>query len=293
MITAQDHTSSGEPGFIRTADGVNIFYRDWGEGEPVVFVASWSMPSDSWFYPMLALSEQGLRCVGFDRRGHGRSSDPGRGYDFNTLADDIAAVIEALDLRGVTLVGHSVAGAEIVRYLTRHGSERVARIALVSTTTPFLLKTADNPDGVDAAIFESVRRDQLMRDFPTWIEDNLQPFATPQTSPQMLEWVRGMALQASLQALVQMNRALTTEDFRAELAGISVPALVIHGDNDVSSPFDLTGRATSDLIPGAQLKIYEGAPHGLFVTHIERLTSDLLDFVQERAPGASFPLGVG
>jgi len=163
----------------------------------------------------------------------------------------------------------------------------------VSTTTPFLLKTADNPDGVDAAIFESVRRDQLMRDFPTWIEDNLQPFATPQTSPQMLEWVRGMALQASLQALVQMNRALTTEDFRAELAGISVPALVIHGDNDVSSPFDLTGRATSDLIPGAQLKIYEGAPHGLFVTHIERLTSDLLDFVHERAPGASFPLGVG
>lgn len=282
MSTVQAHMCrSGEPSFVRTPDGVNLFYRDWGVGAPVVFVASWSMPSDSWFYPMLALSEQGLRCVAFDRRGHGRSSDPGRGYDFDTLADDIAAVLGTLDLRGVTLVGHSVAGAEIVRYLTRHGSERISRIALLSTTTPLLLKTADNPNGIDADVFEGMRRDQLMRDFPRWIEDNLQPFATPQTSPQMLEWVRSMALQASLQALVQMNRALTTEDFRAELAEIAVPTLVIHGDHDVSSPIDLTGRATAELILGAQLKIYEGAPHGLFVTHIDRLNGDLLAFIRD------------
>ncbi len=284
MSTAQAHPTrtgdAGEPSFIRTADGVGLFYRDWGQGEPVVFVASWSMPSDSWSYPMLALSEQGFRCVAFDRRGHGRSSDPGRGYDFDTLADDIAAVLGALDLRGLTLVGHSVAGAELVRYLTRHGNGRVARIALVSTTTPLLLKMADNPNGIDAAVFESMRADQLMRDFPKWIEDNLGPFATPQTSPQMLEWVRGMALQASLQALVHLNRALTKEDFRAELAEIAVPTLVIHGDHDVSSPIDLTGRATAELIPGARLKVYEGAPHGLFVTHIDRLNADLLAFIQ-------------
>jgi len=269
--------------FIRTPDGVDLFYRDWGEGEPVVFVASWSMPSDSWCYPMLALAEQGLRCVAFDRRGHGRSSDPGRGYDFDTLARDIAAVLDALDLRRVMLVGHSVAGGEIVRYLTRHGSERVARIALVSTTTPLLLKTTDNSNGMDVELFESVRRDQLMRDFPKWIEDNLRPFSTPETSPQMLEWVRGMALQASLQALVHMNRALTTEDFRAELAEISVPTLVIHGDQDVSSPIGLTGCATAALVPGAQLRVYEGAPHGLFVTHVDRLNADLLAFVRQAA----------
>ena len=123
MSTAPLHAvRAGEPGFIRTADGVNLFYRDWGQGEPVVFVAGWSLPSDSWNYQMLALSEQGLRCVAFDRRGHGRSSDPGRGYDFDTLADDLAAVLDVLDLRGVTLVGHSMASGEIVRYLTRHGA---------------------------------------------------------------------------------------------------------------------------------------------------------------------------
>lgn len=288
MSTAQAHPArvgeAGEPSFIRTTDGVNLFYRDWGEGPPVVFVASWSMPSDSWSYAMLALSEQGLRCVAFDRRGHGRSSDPGLGYDFDTLADDIAAVLDALDLRGITLVGHSMAGAEIVRYLTRHGSSRIARIVLVSTTTPLLMRTADNPNGIDAAVFESMRADQLMRDFPKWIEDNLGPFGTPQTSPQMLEWVRSMALQASLQALVHLNRALTREDFRAELTGISVPALVIHGDQDVSCPIDLTGRATAELVPGAQLKVYEGAPHGLFVTHIDRLNADLLAFVRDFMP---------
>lgn len=284
MSTVQMHPAeAGEPSFIRTADGVSLFYRDWGRGAPVLFLASWSMPSDSWSYPMLALSEQGCRCIAFDRRGHGRSSDPGGGYDFDTLADDIAAVLDALDMHGVTLVGHSVAGAEIVRYLTRHGGGRVARAALVSTTTPLLLRTADNPNGIDAAVFEGVRADQLMRDFPKWIEDNLQPFATPQTSPQMLDWVRSMALQASLQALVHLNRALTTEDFRAELREIRVPMLVIHGDHDVSSPIDLTGRATAELVPGARLKIYEGAPHGLFVTHIDRLSADLLAFIRDGA----------
>jgi non-heme chloroperoxidase len=169
--TAAPHAARvGEPGFIRTADGVNLFYRDWGQGEPVVFVASWSLPSDSWNYQMLALSEAGLRCVAFDRRGHGRSSDPGRGYDFDTLADDLAAVLDVLDLHGVTLVGHSMGTGEIVRYLTRHGSERVARIALLGTITPLLFRAVDNPDGIDASYFEAFRREELMRDFPRWIE---------------------------------------------------------------------------------------------------------------------------
>ncbi len=283
MSTTSLHAArAGEPGFVRTADGVNLFYRDWGQGEPIVFVASWSLPSDSWNYQMLALSEQGFRCVAFDRRGHGRSSDPGRGYDFDTLANDLAAVLDVLDLRGVTLVGHSMGPGEIVRYLTRHGGDRVARIALLGATTPLLFRTADNPDGIDASYFEAFRRDELMRDFPKWIEDNFPPFVTPETSPQMRDWVGGMALRTSGKALLDTNRAVTTADFREELPKITVPTLVIHGDRDVTAPLDITGRRTADLVPDAKLQVYEGAPHGLFVTHIDRLNQDLLDFARDQ-----------
>jgi pimeloyl-ACP methyl ester carboxylesterase len=285
MSTAPLHAArAGEPGFIRTVDGVNLFYRDWGQGEPVVFVAGWSLPSESWNYQMLALSEQGLRCVAFDRRGHGRSSDPGRGYDFDTLAEDLAAVLDVLDLRGVTLVGHSMASGEIVRYLTRHGGDRVARIALLGATTPLLFRTADNPDGIDASYFEAFRRDELMRDFPKWIEDNLPPFVAPETSPQVRDWLRGMVLRTSGKALLDTNRAVTTVDFREELPKITVPTLVIHGDRDLSAPLDITGRRTADLMPSAKLRVYEGAPHGLFVTHIDRLNRDLLDFARGQQP---------
>ncbi len=283
MSTTSLHAArAGEPGFVRTADGVNLFYRDWGQGEPIVFVASWSLPSDSWNYQMLALSEQGFRCVAFDRRGHGQSSDPGRGYDFDTLANDLAAVLDVLDLRGVTLVGHSMGPGEIVRYLTRHGGDRVARIALLGATTPLLFRTADNPDGIDASYFEAFRRDELMRDFPKWIEDNFPPFVTPETSPQMRDWVGGMALRTSGKALLDTNRAVTTADFREELPKITVPTLVIHGDRDVTAPLDITGRRTADLVPDAKLQVYEGAPHGLFVTHIDRLNQDLLDFARDQ-----------
>lgn len=285
MDTAQLHPAQVgeprlEPGFIRTADGVRLFYRDWGQGEPIVFLASWSFPSDSWNYQMLALSEAGFRCVAFDRRGHGRSSDPGRGYDFDTLADDLAAVLNVLDLRDVTLVGHSMASGEIVRYLTRHGSNRVARITLLGSVTPLIFRTADNPNGIDGSDFETFRRDELMRDFPKWIDGNIAPFVTPDTSPGTMNWIRNMALQASGKALLDCNRAITSEDFRNELTKITVPTLVIHGDLDVSCPIDLTGRGTAELIPGATLRVYEGAPHGFFVTHAERLNSDLLSFAR-------------
>lgn len=269
------------PGFIRTADGVDLFYRDWGEGAPVVFVASWSLPSDMWNYQMLALSEQGFHCVGFDPRGHGRSSDPGRGFDYDTLSGDLAAVLEVLDLHDVTLVGHSMGSAVIVRYLTRHGSDRVARLALLGTTTPLLLKTADNLDGIDASYFEAFRRDELMRDFPKWTEDIILTFM-PNTTPQMQDWLRGLSLQASAKAMLDTNRAITTEDFREELPEITVPTLMIHGDEDVTCPIDITVRLTAELVPDAKLKVYEGAPHGIFVTHIERLNADLLDFAHGR-----------
>jgi len=267
--------------YIRTRDGESLFYQDWGKGAPMVFLAGWGLPSSMWDYQMVPLSDEGLRCVAYDRRGHGRSSHAGGGYDYDTLADDLAAVLDTLDLRGVTLVGMSMAGGEMVRYLTRHGAQRIARLVFVATAaTPFLARTADNPTDIPAERFEHFRRNVLLRDFPKWMEDNKQPFFVPDTSPQMQEWVRMLMLGNSMKALVECNRSMTSTDFREELPKIRVPSLLIHGDMDVSAPIDLTGRPTSAMIPGAQLKVYEGAPHGLFVTHMTRLTSDLLAFAK-------------
>jgi non-heme chloroperoxidase len=264
-------------GFVHTADGTSLFYRDWGTGKPIVFVASWVMPSESWSYQMAALSEQGFRCVAYDRRGHGRSSDPGRGYDFDTLADDLAAVLEALDLHDVTLVGFSMGGAEIIRYVTRHGTARVGRLVSIAPTTPLMMRRPDNPQGFDEAVLEDLHR-AFEQDFPQWVEENARPFVLPETSQATIEWVKSMALKTSLKAVLDCHRMLVREDFRAELKAIDLPVLVIQGDADISSPIDLTGRPTAELIPGARLEIYEGAPHGLFITHRERLNRDLAAF---------------
>jgi len=268
--------------FIVTSDGASLFYKDWGKGKPVVFVHSWALNSDMWQYQMIHLADQGLRCVAYDIRGHGRSSDPGRGYDYDTLARDLAAVIEQLNLREVTLVGHSMGCGVIVRYLSRHGPRRVARVALVSPTLPFLLKTEDNPDGVDKIVFERLRA-TWSKDFPKWLADNARPFFTPETSPEMVQWGIRMCLQASMKALIDCNRADTETDFRRELPKITTPTLIIHGDKDVSTPLESTGRKTARLIPGSQLKVYEGAPHGLMFTHMDRFNHDLLAFIKGQA----------
>jgi pimeloyl-ACP methyl ester carboxylesterase len=267
--------------YVGTRDGQQLFYTDWGAGDPVVFLAGWALPSDMWEYQMVPLSEHGLRCIAYDRRGHGRSSRPGAGYDYDSLAEDLAAVLDALDLQRATLVGLSMAGGEIVRYLTRYGMRRVARIVLIGTSaTPFATRSADNPAGIPAERFEYFRRNVLLRDYPKWLEDNRQPFFVPDTSPQMQEWVRSMMLGTSLKALVECSRSMTGTDFRPELSKVRVPTLVIHGDKDVSAAIDLTGRPTAKMIPGAVLKVYDGAPHGLFLTHMARLTEDILGFAR-------------
>lgn len=260
-------------------DGAELFVRDWGEGRPIVFLAGWTLTSEAWAYQAAELSDQGFRCVAYDRRGHGRSADPGRGYDYDTLADDLAAVLEARNLRDVTVVAHSMAGGEITRYMSRHGGARVRDIVYLAPTTPFLTRTADNPMGAPAEVFEQARK-AWMRDFPAWIEANAAPFVTPDTSPAMIAWLKDMMLSCSMRAVLDCNRAMTAADFRPELARIRVPALVIHGDRDASAPLPLTGQRTAELIPGAKLMVYEGAPHGLFVTHIVRLNADLLAFAR-------------
>lgn len=172
-------------------------------------------------------------------------------------------------------------GAEVVRYLTRHGHGRVARVILIGTTTPMLARAQDNSDGIDPAAFEAFRAGSLMQDFPHWVDENMGPFVTPAVSPGIRNWVRNMALRTSVQALLECNRTITGADFRADLPRVTVPTLVIHGDRDASSPLEITGQATAALVPGARLIVYAGAPHGLFLTHQDRLNADLLACIRE------------
>ena len=268
--------------YVERADGTSLFFKDWGRGDPVVFVHSAGNNSDVWTHAMIHVVKQGFRGVAFDRRGHGRSSIPGTGYDYDTLADDLAGVLDAFDLRGATLVGHSMGCGEVARYLTRHGSKRVARIALVAPTLPFFLKTADNPHGIPKEYFEKLRT-EWSRDYPRWLAENAPPFFTPDTSPEMIHWGIHLAYQTSLHAAIECNVSVTETDFRRELAQIDVPALIIHGTADKSCPLEMTGRPAAQLIPGCELKIYEGAPHGLLLTHVEQLNQDLMKFVKTRA----------
>ena len=264
--------------YIETRDGVRLCLRECGAGRPVLFVHSWAVSSRLWDYQFAALGDAGVRCLAYDRRGHGRSDEPAGGYDFDTLADDLADVIDALDVDELTLVGHSMGPGEIVRYLTRHGGAKVKRLVFLAPALPFLKQTPDNPDGVPEEMLEALRG-AWRQDFPKWITDNTPPFFTPETSPAMMRWGAEMLLQTSLPVAIACNRAVTDTDFRAELKQIAKPTLLIHGDNDVSTPLAMTGEPTAALIPGCELKVYEGAPHGLMFTHAERLNADLLAFI--------------
>ena len=269
----------GAPPAVRTRDGVGLFVRDWGEGRPVLFVHSWAMQSAMWAYQVADLSDQGLRCIAFDRRGHGRSDIPAGGYDMDTFADDLAAVIEQLDLRDVVLVGHSMGCGEIIRYVSRHGTGRVAKIAFLAPSTPFVLQTADNPHGAPKAFWETTWA-AWAKDFPGWVDQNKAPFFTPQTSPAMMDWAIRMLLETPAPVAIATSRAMVMTDLRGDLAGIDRPTLILQGDKDASAPLDFTGRPTAAGIRGAVLKVYPGAPHGLFLTHTDQVNADLLGFVK-------------
>jgi non-heme chloroperoxidase len=262
--------------FLHTDDDVSIFYRDWGQGEPIVFCAAWALSGVAWEYQMIGVRDGGFRAVAFDRRGHGRSDDPGRGYDYDRLSEDLAVLLDSLDLRDVTLVAHSMGSGEAIRYLTRHGSERVARLVLVAPTTPYLLHAPDNPQGIPEAFFAE-RRDEWRQDFGRWIIENEDPyFGAGPVSTLLRERTKTDMIGTSLQAVIDFQLAATRTDFRQELAALAVPTLVIHGDADASAPLPSTGARTAELVPGAQLVVYEGAPHGLYLTHRERFNADLL-----------------
>jgi non-heme chloroperoxidase len=272
--------------FISLRDGTRLYWKEWGTGAPLLFLHSAAAHGRLWDYQVAALAHRGFRCITFDRRGHGRSDQPAYGYDYDSLADDLSDVMSALDLRGVTLIGHSMGCAEILRYLTRHGDSRVSGIALMGTTTPFLLQAGDNPNGVPAAAFEALR-EQWRSDYAKWIADNTAPFFDEHTSPAMMKWGAAMLEEMSVPIAIACNQTVTGADFRSELPNIKVRTLIIHGDRDASAPLELTGRPTAALIPGSELRVYQGGTHGLMFTHMDRLNADLMAFASAGAAKAA------
>ena len=269
--------------FVSGSGNTSLFTSAWGEGRPVVMLASAGMSSTMWDYQRAFLADNGFRAIGYDRRGHGRSDDPGTGYDYDTLADDLAAVLEFHDVRDAVVVAHSMGGGEIVRYLSRHGSERVAKLVLVATTLPFPAKTEDNPNGIEPAVAAGLR-DRWKQDFAQWVRELAPPFVGAglpgcEVSDALLEQGIADMLRTTLRAHLECNKAIVATDFRAELKEITLPTLIVHGDKDVSTPIEVSGYRQAELIAGSELVVYENGPHGLFMTHRDRLNADLLAFV--------------
>jgi len=270
---------------ITTKDGVQLYYKDWGSGRPVVFSHGWPLSSDSWEAQMLFLASQGYRVIAHDRRGHGRSSQPWDGNDMDHYADDLAAVIEALDLKDAVLVGFSTGGGEVARYIGRHGTKRVSKAVLVSSVPPLMLKTPANPGGLPIEVFDGLRKGSIDNRSQLYLDLAAGPFfgfnrpgAKPSQGLINAFWMQGM--MGGHKNTYDSIAAFSATDFTEDLKRFDVPTLVIHGDDDQVVPIDAAGRASAKLVKDAKLIVYPGAPHGITDTHKDRLNNDLLDFIK-------------
>lgn len=270
---------------ITTRDNTKLYVKDWGRGRPIILIHGWPLSADSWDDQAVTLADAGFRVIAYDRRGFGRSDQPWDGYDYDTLADDLSDVIKETDALDSTLVGFSMGGGEVARYMSRHNGKHVVQAALVSSIVPYLLKTKDNPNGVDQAIFNQMTgsmKDDRAEFFTGFFKDFYGVgILTQPVSEEYLQWSRSVALQASLKATLECVKAFSTTDFRSELAAFQVPTLIIHGTEDKTVPIDASGRAAAKGISYSTLIEYPGAPHGLFATHKEQLANDLLNFVRK------------
>jgi len=268
---------------IKTADGTRIYYKDWGKGKPVLFSHGWPLDGDMWDSQLNFLAEKGYRVIAFDRRGFGRSEQPWTGYDYNTFASDINDLITCLDLQNVTLVGFSMGGGDVTRYINNYGTARVDGLVLLGAVTPIFGKADDFPQGVDHSVFAGIQAG-LRKDRAQFISDFAAPFyginAGQTVSEGVLTQTLNIALLASLKGTLDCVTAFATTDFRPDMAKVDVPALVIHGSNDQIVPFESTGKLAAEMIEGAQLKVYDNAPHGFAVTHSDQLNADLLAFLK-------------
>jgi len=271
--------------FITSSDGTEIYVKDWGSGPPVVFSHGWPLSSDSWESQMFFLASNGFRCIAHDRRGHGRSSQAWLGNEMNTHADDLAAVLDALGLAKVVLVGFSMGGGEVARYIGRYGTKRLAKAALIGAVCPLMVKTDTNPAGVPMDVFDDLRSKSLANRSQLYLDLASGPFfgfnrsgAKPSQGMIQSFWRQGMT--GGMKNTFDSIKAFSETDFTEDLAKFDIPTLIVHGDDDQIVPIETTGRASAKLIKNATLKEYPGAPHGLIDTHKDQLNADLLTFVQ-------------
>lgn len=269
---------------ITTKDGTHIYFKDWGKGRPVVFSHGWPLDADAWDAQMLFLAEKGYRVIAHDRRGHGRSGQPWHGNDMDTYADDLATLIETLDLKGATLVGHSTGGGEIARYIARHSASRVAKMVLIGSVTPLMLKTEANPGGLPIAAFDDIRagvradRSQFYKDFAVPFYNFNRPGANVSQGVIDAFWLQGML--GSLKGQLDCIKQFSETDFTADLKKIDVPTLVLHGDDDQIVPIADSALLAAKLVKNSTLKEVPGAPHGMCVTLADKVNAELLEFLQ-------------
>jgi non-heme chloroperoxidase len=270
--------------YIKTRDGTDLYVKDWGSGRPVILLHGWPLNADSWDDQALGLAEAGHRVIAYDRRGFGRSGQPFSGYDYDTLADDLATVIEATGASDAALVGFSMGGGEVARYMSRHGGKGVAQAGLVSSVVPYVLQDDSNPDGVPGAQLDQIKAG-LLKDRPHFLAGFAQDFygvgwISSPVSQEVLDWSLMMAMQAGLKGTVTCVDSFGRTDFRPDLPAFTVPTLIIHGTADKTVPIDASARAAARGIAQATLIEYDGSPHGLLATDKDRVTQDLLEFLR-------------
>lgn len=269
---------------ITTSDGTQIYYKDWGSGQPVVFSHGWPLSADAWEDQMVFLGLRGYRCIAHDRRGHGRSSQPWSGNDMDTYADDLAALAEALGLERAIHVGHSTGGGEVARYIGRHGSSRVAKAVLIGAVPPLMLKTADNPDGLPMETFDGIRagvladRSQFFKDLTVPFYGANRPGAKVSQGVRDSFWMQGM--QAGFKGVIDCIKAFSETDFTEDLKRIDVPTLIMHGDDDQIVPIGASAMRSAKLVKGSTLKVYPGLSHGMCTVNKDQINADLLAFMK-------------
>jgi non-heme chloroperoxidase len=267
---------------MTTTDGTQLYYKDWGEGQPVVFSHGWPLSADAWEDQMLFLAGRGYRCIAHDRRGHGRSGQPWNGNDMDTYADDLAALVEKLNLKNAIHVGHSTGGGEVARYIGRHGTKRVAKAVLIGAVPPIMLKTAAYPGGLPRETFDKIRS-AVLADRSQFFKDLTMPFyGANRTGSKVSQglrdsfWLQGM--MAGFKGVYDCIKEFSETDFTEDLKKIDVPTLIIHGDDDQIVPIASAAMLSSKIVTGSTLKVYPGAPHGLCSTHKDQVNADLLAF---------------